>query len=644
MFQLSFLNAGLLIFAAATVLPLIIWLLAKKKPPQLLFSSLRFMKLSSEQEKSRTRLTNIILLIIRMLILLLLALAVARPMLSSRLFGGSQKHPPTAVAIVLDTSYSMDYTQDRQSRMDIALSAIQTINSRATDSDRLILITRDEIYNDLHAQIYAGEIPEESLQSLSLSWKPMPWAETIAFAEAKLAEAQMPNSEIYLLSDFVNEDMSFTSSHPIAAIPISESDPRQNISISEARPLPQIVGRSKQQTIEYRITNHGSQDRNELLVQAVLGEIKVAERFVSVPARQSVVENITFDIHRDGWQSGYIEVLDGYLNADNRSYFAFEFHQNPRVAVISAGSLPTQLMSILRVYGGGNNPDIIHPSAVNLQQLGDYKLVVFYEVGELSPRLRAVISELDAKEIGSLFCLGSTLSADMKAFLNNRFGQNISDYQSEALSIDYISPHHHATGLIADKDLRFGRINAYWNSPARGEALISGSSRALAVQKLSSALWLWDISSNSEFFSDPAFAVFAYRTFSTLQSGRVPVAELRVGDAINARHLIVPGGEDVHLANPQFITHQPGIYTISPQSSDPAKVAVNISYDDSETHVPELPKQIKMLPEDFEEEIFMSRLGRDLWKLLLILALLLVVIEIIIVKYQEHKSLHRSES
>ncbi len=47
-------------------------------------------------------------------------------------------------------------------------------------------------------------------------------------------------------------------------------------------------------------------------------------------------ETITFELREEGWQSGYIEVLDEYLTADNRSYFAFEFYQKPRVAVIVA--------------------------------------------------------------------------------------------------------------------------------------------------------------------------------------------------------------------------------------------------------------------------------------------------------------------
>ncbi|HQQ68641.1 MAG TPA: BatA domain-containing protein [Candidatus Cloacimonadota bacterium] len=235
MFQLSFLNAGLLFFAAATVLPLLIWLLAKKKPPQLLFPSLRFIKLSQEREKNKTRITNIILLIIRMLIILLTALAVARPMLASKALGSSSKHPPTALAIIVDTSYSMDYMDDGKSLLQKAMDAIDVINAQASEADRLILISRDEKWNGIHAQIYAGSIPDDALKTLAISWNPLPWEEVLGLAESKLSEAQMPNSEIYLLSDLVNENFEIKTDYPVAAIPLSDSRNRKNISVSEAR-------------------------------------------------------------------------------------------------------------------------------------------------------------------------------------------------------------------------------------------------------------------------------------------------------------------------------------------------------------------------------------------------------------------------
>ncbi|MDD3281941.1 MAG: BatA domain-containing protein, partial [Candidatus Cloacimonetes bacterium] len=203
MFQLSFLNAGLLFFAAATVLPLLIWLLAKKKPRRIIFSSLRFIKLSQQHEKSRTKLTNILLLVIRMLIILLLALAIARPMLALAGSKDSDKHPPTALAIIVDTSYSLDSVEDRLSRLDLAKKAINTINNNATDDDRLIVVTRDAMWNAMHSQIFAKEIPEETLRSISIAYQAMDWEDTFSFAESRLSETQMPNREIYLLSDLI---------------------------------------------------------------------------------------------------------------------------------------------------------------------------------------------------------------------------------------------------------------------------------------------------------------------------------------------------------------------------------------------------------------------------------------------------------
>lgn len=636
MFQLSFLNAGLLFFAAATILPLLIWLLAKKKPKQVLFSSLRFIKLSEQQEKNRSRITNIILLIIRMLIILLTALAVARPMLASSRFGASEKHPPTAVAIIVDSSYSMDYMEEGKSLLQKAMTAIGTVNAKANEADRLILITRDDSWNQIHAQIYAGSIPEDVIQTLSISWQPLAWEEVFALAEAKLSEAQMPNSEIYLLSDFINEELQIKSSYPVAAIPLTNAESRQNVSLSEARVQPQIVGRGKQQSIEFRLSNHGNEARSEVLIQAVVDDIKVAEKFVSIPARQSAVENISFELRREGWQSGYIEVLDEALMADNRAYFAFEYYQYPKVAVVSASRLPQALNSILSVYAGGKSPDIIDPGQLNRQSIEGYKLMVMYDFGQMTPRLREVLNALEQREIGTLFCLSKNLSPDVKAYLEQRFGTSIKAYSKQSRSIDFISTHHQVTAIIADKQRKYSELNGFWEASG-GNAIISSGKQPLAISTPNSALWLWDISADSPFFIDPAFAVFAYRQASVLQSVNVPPNELKVGDIIRASALTLPTGETLTLPNPQYPVSAPGLYVVNPDSPNAASLAVNHDYHDSEPQWGIIKGKIKYFSPDFSREIFMSRLGRDLWKWLLILALILVIIEIVIVKLQEAK-------
>lgn len=641
MFGLSFLNAGLLIFAAATVLPLLIWLLAKKKPPRVLFSTLRFIKLSEQQEKSRTKITNIILLIIRMLIILLTALAVARPMLSSKRFGASEKHPPTAIAMILDTSYSMDYVEDGSNSIQKAVQAIESVNARATATDRLILITRDENWNLLHAQIYAGSIPQDILQTIEISWQPISWIDALQLAEAKLREAQMPNSEIYLLSDLINEDITLKSHHPVAVIPLSGTEARQNLSLKEARVMPQIVGRSKQQSIEFRLSNHGDEARSEVLIQAILDDIKVAEKFVSIPPRQSIIETISFEARGEGWQSGYIEVLDEYLLADNRAYFSFEYYANPKVGVVTRSRLPQSLASILRVYAGGINPDIIDPGQLNLQSISGYKLMIFYDFGEMSPRIREVLNALDQAEIGTLFCLSSKLSPDARAYLEQRFGTSLKAYSPAVRNIDFISPHHRVTAILADKQRKYSEIKGYWEAGG-GNAIIASGAQPLALSTENSALWLWDIASDSAFFIDPAFAVFAYRQASVLQSVNLPSSELKVGDVIRASALGLPSREFITLSTPQYIVREPGLYTINPESPNASVLAVNHDYTDSEPTKGKITGKVKYFSSDFSSEIFMSRMGRDLWKWLLALVLILVLAEIIIVKMAESKPQMRS--
>ena len=58
MIQISFLHSSLLFFTATTLLPLIVWLIAKRKPPKVVIPSLRFAlgnQPHDERQKRRRR-------------------------------------------------------------------------------------------------------------------------------------------------------------------------------------------------------------------------------------------------------------------------------------------------------------------------------------------------------------------------------------------------------------------------------------------------------------------------------------------------------------------------------------------------------------------------------------------------------------
>ncbi|HHV36325.1 MAG TPA: hypothetical protein GXX77_00595 [Candidatus Cloacimonetes bacterium] len=641
MFQLSFLNAGLLIFASATIIPLLIWLFAKKKPPKVIFPSLRFIKISHEQERSRSKFSSILLLIIRMLIILLVVLSLTRPLLNSTLLKKSKKHAPTAVAVILDNSYSMDASAGLKTRLELAKEAIGVINERANADDRLIFLCRDIDFNRLNSQIHINEIPSELFEKLSLSLQPASWQELIDFAQNRLAQTRMPNREIYIISDLVESEMDFKSEIPVSIIEIDREKDAQNLSISRALPQPRILDRGKHQSISFRLSNHGDRDMDEVLVQAVVDDIKLAEKFLSVKARESISESIEFELRHEGWQAGYIEVLDESLEADNRSYFAFEYEEFPRIAVISESALPAHLANIIRIFGGGKAPVMISPQSLNRQIIDDYKLFIFHDFGEVSPRFRDFITRLDEENKGSLFCPGSTLSAEQKSYLSSRFDIRIGERSTRESRLDFILKSHPSGALIADKELKFREISSFWQAEGKGAQILGSRGYPLAMEKDNSALWLWDSSEFSPFFSDPAYVVFAYSQMRTLSSAVKSGALFEAGDKVRASAMILPSMEAITLADRSFTLTEPGIYTLNPESADAGKIAVNIPLNDSDPFLAELPKKARKLSEDFAPELFVNRFGRELSRLLLLIALALLVLEIALVKLLERSSQQR---
>ena len=644
MFQFAFLNTGLLIFAAATVIPLLIWLLAKKKPQRIVFSTLRFITLSKDQLKNRTKLKNIILLIIRMLIILLIVLSAARPLFKSSKIKPSKKHPPTALALILDTSYSMDYLIDSRTYLDKAKAVIQKINTMTNNDDRIILITSSESFNDLHAQVFAGKIPEDIISSIVVTHSPLGIPAMYNLALEKLKDAQLPNREIYLLSDLQANDFPAKGEIPIRCIPLSNETEFQNLNTSHATPIAQFIDRNRTQTIQFEVTNFGSSIRSDVLVKAVLGDTKVAERFLSIPARGKVDETISFDIREDGWQTGYIEVLDDRLTHDNKSYFAFPYFLHPRIAIITTqSSLPPALASMLGVYATDQGKlDILQPESVSLSLLQDYNLVVCYDPGTLSSRLKEVLNGLEQRNIGTLFAFGKTMSADWKAYLNNSFGINIGAYSDRSYNIDYINKHHFITSLLDSKQALKSPVMDIWSSSntSPGNVLLAAQSTPLAVVGKAQVLWLMDLdSTRNPFFIDTAFPVMAFRTFQFLGNSAQEMQQYTLGDNVTANDIQLPNGNNVTTRNGIFKLTEPGIYRVSQNKGKPSYIAVNPSLKESDLTKADLSKSklLKILPANWQNEMFYTRLGHDLWKLLLVLAFILIIVEIIIVKLEESK-------
>ena len=199
----------------------------------------------------------------------------------------------------------------------------------------MLLISLDESWNLLHSQVFAGKIPEDLISQIGITHNPISITDAFKQAKDKLALSGLPNRELYLLTDRQAADYPDKFELDVHLIPLELEKTRENISISELKPRSQLVDKTRRQSLDFTVINHGAEDVKDLLIRAILKDQRVSEKFIDLPAGQQKQESITIELMEDGWQTGYVEVVEERLLHDNRSYFAFPHSLSPKLAVVS---------------------------------------------------------------------------------------------------------------------------------------------------------------------------------------------------------------------------------------------------------------------------------------------------------------------
>ena len=96
----------------------------------------------------------------------------------------------------------------------------------------------------------------------------------------------------------------------------------------------------------------------------------------------------------------------------------------------------------------------------------------------------------------------------------------------------------------------------------------------------------------------------------------------------------MPDGNELELNTNKYTTSNAGIY-----QTDSQTIPVNLDYSESEysrldKHT---TKNLKILTEEWQENILHSRYGFEIWKYLLIAVIVLFALEMFIVKKEENK-------
>lgn len=214
---------------AATAIPLILHLVARREPPVQSFPAVRYLEDTARRHQRRFKLQHWLLLAVRMALIAALVLAAAGP---SRAGRGPAGHAPAALVLIVDNSLSSAAIQDGVPVLESLRTAAIGVLARAGPGDQLWLITTE-------GKPVRGDAA--SLRAELDLLAPQPWrldlGAAIGTAEALLAASPLPG-EVVVLSDLQASAVT-TASSPHLLVGVPEGSPPANLGLAAIETGPQ---------------------------------------------------------------------------------------------------------------------------------------------------------------------------------------------------------------------------------------------------------------------------------------------------------------------------------------------------------------------------------------------------------------------
>jgi hypothetical protein len=403
---MTFLSPAFLIGILAAVIPLIIHLSRSRRTKKIRFSTTRFFTDQFLRSYRMSRLKELLLLALRMALCALLAMALARPLYLPKgqpfLTGGSR-----AVAIVMDDSASMGYSENGVTMLDRARQAAREVIEGLGPNDIATVVLAGRRANG--PEVLFPE-PTPALAEVVQAVNVIPVAalgtdltEAVLRAEHILAKSQAASKEVYLLSDLQEsgwekpEDQKLASAGPDVLFFYVQVRPKtvSNLAVTAvqyaaARPMAGVPF-----AIRAHVASQGDQGKAGEVRLYIDGQKVNERRLEQLQDGRWATPRFFHTFHEGGWHSGYIEVQDDNLALDNRRYFAFEVLD--AVNVLAVNGAPSkvphldELLYLRFALTGGEEADKspiklteILPADVATTDLSRFPLLILANVETLT--------------------------------------------------------------------------------------------------------------------------------------------------------------------------------------------------------------------------------------------------------------------
>lgn len=442
---MSFLNPALLWGLLAVAVPILIFLIFRRKFKRVEWAAMEFLLRAQRRTNRRLKIENLLLLLIRCLILALFALALARPKVASSITeflpGQSAHH-----ILLIDDSFSMGYQIEQfggETFMTRAHKEAMNIVNRMGDEDEVSVI-RVGAHPEIVVENNVGKDDHVfgRITDTAVSHGGADLGLALVKAKQVIEQSSKETQRVYLLTDFQSctffqDDVADESAEPgddgatanpatgLNAVELltkelsdikglsfyiidvgDESAVNRQVRSLSATELKIISGIETDFFAE--VFNHGNQpDQNYDLVFRVDGEEKDRAMIDVLPSRESAEVSFRHAFNEPGFHYVAVEAADSskdLLTVDDARYLAVEVLPNIRVLVVN-GEVATgpqdevyylETLFSQEEMGGARLPvkaDFVLESELTPGRLKDYDVVLMCNVGSFEDSLLRALDD-----------------------------------------------------------------------------------------------------------------------------------------------------------------------------------------------------------------------------------------------------------
>ena len=628
---MQFKHPELLYTLLLLVIPIIVHLFQLRRFQKEAFTNVEFLKNVVLQTRKSSQLKKWLALLTRMLMFAAIILAFAQPYFSK----STDINVAAETVIYLDNSFSM---QAKGSRGPLLQRSIQEIIESLDDKSELTVFTNDQSFSEVTRKTATNELINLNYSATQLDYNAAILKGVTFFSNN---EASIKN--LVLISDFqqdhgsienITDDINLSL---VKVAPINNS----NVSVDSV-----YISNATSENIELKVIVKANQTNlDNLSVSLHNNDLLLAKSSLSDNSEAS------FTLP-NGIVNGKITVDDANLNFDNTLYF--NINQQEKINVLSINETNDNYLK--RIYTSDEfNYNSVELSQLNYNNIGEQNLIILNGINNIPISLINAVDQF--KNQGGLVLIMPSDNIDLNSY--NQIFRNYTNFTLSEKSVTTINYAHPILSGVFEKQIsnfQYPKVNSFYTLTSGQNILQFEDGKSFLSQQGNAYAFAASLSNeNSNFINSPLIVPILYnigkrslqlpRLFYTIgMNNSFDVNTSLKQDEILKLHgnntEIIPQQRNFNnkvSVNTEEMPDIAGIYAVIYDDSDIKNVSYNYSRKESDLNYIDISDIESVNVSDSVPQMMASIKNdtnvNELWKWFTIFALVLLIVEMLILKY-----------